>query len=157
MNLLNGRVVRSLAALSIASILAVSTLHAAESSPASGNIKEKYRELVVNFLDLAMNKHQVPEAANRYLTEAYIQHNPNVADGRQAFIDAFAVFLKKNPDRKSERVLTGHFFFIFPTAPSTPLFSSSRADSAPLRRSSQASPPVRFRSSSFFRAVSCLA
>ena len=99
MNLSNGRTVKSLAVLSIASILAVSTLHAAESSPALGDIKEKYRELVVNFLDLAMNKHQVPEAAYRYLTEAYIQHNPNVADGRQAFIDAFAVFLKKNPER----------------------------------------------------------
>ena len=52
---------------------------------------------VANFLDLAMNRHQVPEAANRYLTETYIQHNPNVADGRQAFIDAFTVFLKKYP------------------------------------------------------------
>lgn len=99
MNLSNGRIVKSLAALSIASILAVSTLRAAESSPAAGDAKERNRELVVGFLDLAMNKHQVPEAANRYLTDAYIQHNPNVADGRPAFIDAFVVFLKENPER----------------------------------------------------------
>jgi predicted SnoaL-like aldol condensation-catalyzing enzyme len=46
-----------------------------------------------------MNRHQVTEAANRYLTEDYIQHNPNVADGRQASIDAFTVFLKKYPER----------------------------------------------------------
>ena len=44
-------------------------------------------------------RHQVPEAANRSLTESYIQHNPNVADGRQAFIDAFTLFLKKTPER----------------------------------------------------------
>jgi len=45
MNLSNGRTVRYVATLLIASVLAVSSLHAAESSPASGVTKEKYREL----------------------------------------------------------------------------------------------------------------
>ena len=96
-----GDVVKNVAVLALlaASALAVGPLHAAELSTAPDITREKYRGLVVNFLDLAMNRHQVAEAANRYLTEAYIQHNPNVADGRQAFIDAFTAFLKKYPER----------------------------------------------------------
>lgn len=61
--------------------------------------REGNKAIVLDFLDQVMNRHQVSEAANRYLSEAYIQHNPNVADGRQAFIDAFTQFLKKNPER----------------------------------------------------------
>jgi predicted SnoaL-like aldol condensation-catalyzing enzyme len=99
MKWINGDAVKRVAACFAVWVLAAFSVHAAELSPAPGNTREAYRELTVNFLDLAMNRHQVPEAANRYLTETYIQHNPNVADGRQAFIDAFTVFLKKYPER----------------------------------------------------------
>lgn len=34
------------------------------------------------------------ELAPKYMTETYIQHNPNVATGRQAFIDFFSQFKK---------------------------------------------------------------
>jgi len=37
------------------------------------------------------------EPASKYLTEAYIQHNPNVPTGRQAFIDFFSRFAKAKP------------------------------------------------------------
>lgn len=86
-------------ALLAGSVLAVDPLPAAEPPKTPTVIRDQYRSLVVNFLDMAMNRHQVSDAANRYLTEAYIQHNPNVADGRQAFIDAFTAFLKKFPER----------------------------------------------------------
>jgi predicted SnoaL-like aldol condensation-catalyzing enzyme len=99
MKWINGGTVKCGAALLTALVLAASSLHAAELAPAPENSREEYRDLAVNFLDLAMNRHHVQEAANRYLTETYIQHNPNVADGRQAFIDAFTVFLKKYPER----------------------------------------------------------
>ncbi len=34
------------------------------------------------------------ELAEKYMTETYIQHNPNVPTGRQAFIDFFSQFKK---------------------------------------------------------------
>jgi predicted SnoaL-like aldol condensation-catalyzing enzyme len=37
-------------------------------------------------------------AAVNYLEQDYIQHNPNVATGRQAFINAFAQIFKQNPN-----------------------------------------------------------
>ena len=48
------------------------------------------KKVVRDFYDLAFNQHQPKEAALKYLTEEYVQHNPYVATGRQAFIDAFA-------------------------------------------------------------------
>src|ERR1700677_1162746 len=48
------------------------------------------KKLVQDFYDLAFNKHKPREAAEKYLAESYIQHNPHVPTGRQAFIDAFA-------------------------------------------------------------------
>jgi predicted SnoaL-like aldol condensation-catalyzing enzyme len=37
------------------------------------------------------------ELASQYLTETYIQHNPNVPTGRQAFVDFFGKFAKARP------------------------------------------------------------
>jgi predicted SnoaL-like aldol condensation-catalyzing enzyme len=54
-------------------------------SPLSAN-----KTLVRDFYDLAFNQHKPKEAALKYLSEEYVQHNPHVGTGRQAFIDAFA-------------------------------------------------------------------
>ena len=37
------------------------------------------------------------ELAEKYMTETYIQHNPNVPTGRQGFIDFFSKFRKPQP------------------------------------------------------------
>ena len=37
------------------------------------------------------------ELAPKYMLETYIQHNPNVPTGRQAFIDFFSKFAKARP------------------------------------------------------------
>jgi predicted SnoaL-like aldol condensation-catalyzing enzyme len=37
------------------------------------------------------------ELAPQYMTETYIQHNPNVPTGRQGFIDFFSKFAKARP------------------------------------------------------------
>jgi predicted SnoaL-like aldol condensation-catalyzing enzyme len=37
------------------------------------------------------------ELAPKYMTETYIQHNPNVPTGRQGFIDFFSKFSKPRP------------------------------------------------------------
>ena len=54
------------------------------------------------FYDLAFNQHKLQEAVSKYVGKTYIQHNPTVADGGQAFIDAFAPFLKENPGSRAE-------------------------------------------------------
>lgn len=43
------------------------------------------------------------ELAPKYMTESYIQHNPNVATGRQAFIDFFSQF--KKPQAIADKVI----------------------------------------------------
>lgn len=54
------------------------------------------------FYDLAFNQHKLQEAVDQYIGKTYIQHNPSVADGGQAFIDSFAPFLKENPGSRAE-------------------------------------------------------
>ena len=54
------------------------------------------------FYDLAFNQHKLQEAVHKYVGKTYIQHNPTVADGGQAFINAFAPFLKENPGSRAE-------------------------------------------------------
>ena len=54
------------------------------------------------FYELAFNRHKVQEAAVRYIGKTYLQHNPTVADGAQAFVDAFTPFLKENPQSRAE-------------------------------------------------------
>lgn len=56
---------------------------------AFAGVKEN-KKLVLDFYDLAFNQHKPTEAALKFLSVDYKQHNPYVATGRQAFIDAFA-------------------------------------------------------------------
>ncbi len=54
------------------------------------NTQEKNKRIVTEFYNMAFNEHQPVAAANKYLAENYIQHNPHVADGRKGFIEAFS-------------------------------------------------------------------
>ncbi len=51
---------------------------------------------------MAFNQHKVKEATEQYVGDVYLQHNPDVAEGGQAFIDAFVPFLKAHPKSKAE-------------------------------------------------------
>ncbi|MDO5640410.1 MAG: ester cyclase [Neisseria sp.] len=63
---------------------------------------ERNKANTLAFYDLAFNQHQLQQAVDQYIGSEYIQHNPGVADGGQAFIDAFAPFLKENPQSRAE-------------------------------------------------------
>ena len=60
------------------------------------------KENVAAFYELAFNQHKLDEAVAKYVAEPYIQHNPGVADGGKAFIDAFAPFLKEHPQSRAD-------------------------------------------------------
>lgn len=60
--------------------------------------QQQNKEVVRNFYELAFNKHKPAEAMKLYVGSKYIQHNPFADDGKQAFIDFFEAYFKKNPE-----------------------------------------------------------
>jgi predicted SnoaL-like aldol condensation-catalyzing enzyme len=64
--------------------------------------KAKNVDIVTNFYSLAFKEHKVVEAAERFLDPNYIQHNPNVPDGRKPFVDFFVPFFKANKEARAE-------------------------------------------------------
>lgn len=62
------------------------------------------KKLVEEFYDLAFNRHEPVEAAEKYLAPEYIQHNPFVATGSAAFVDAFRDAFKIEKGRQSRAV-----------------------------------------------------
>jgi predicted SnoaL-like aldol condensation-catalyzing enzyme len=61
---------------------------------------EKNKKNVMAFYDLMFNQNNPTEAIKNYVGEAYIQHNPVVADGREAFIDYFERMAKEYPGKR---------------------------------------------------------
>ncbi|MDO5652379.1 MAG: nuclear transport factor 2 family protein [Moraxella sp.] len=57
---------------------------------------ERNKANVLAFYEMAFNQHKVQQAVNLYVGDKYLQHNPTVADGGQAFVNAFAPFLAEN-------------------------------------------------------------
>ena len=59
---------------------------------------------VIVFYDLMFNKCQPRAAIDRFAGEVYIQHNPDVGDGKQAFIDYFERMSADYPGKQVEIV-----------------------------------------------------
>lgn len=65
--------------------------------------EEANKALVVEFYNQFFNDHET-EQSGKVLAEDYIQHNPDVPDGKAPFVDYFAGYFKENPEYKSEIV-----------------------------------------------------
>ena len=60
---------------------------------------EQNKKNVVAFYDLMFNQCQPAAAIEQYAGEVYIQHNPHVADGKEAFIDYFIKMAQEYPGK----------------------------------------------------------
>jgi predicted SnoaL-like aldol condensation-catalyzing enzyme len=63
---------------------------------------ERNKQTVLAFLDLAFNEKRPAEAAERYLGPRYVQHNPLVPDGPEAFVAFVTGFTTQFPELRLE-------------------------------------------------------
>ena len=61
---------------------------------------ERNKTAATGFYDLVFNECKPAEAIETYTGDTYIQHNPEVGDGKQAFIDYFVRMAEEYPGKR---------------------------------------------------------
>ncbi len=62
--------------------------------------EERNKTTAQAFYDMMLNRCEPQQAIEMYVGDVYIQHNPEVADGKQAFIDYFERMAAEYPGKK---------------------------------------------------------
>ena len=81
--------------------LVVAMLALVLAAPAFAADPETNKKIVVDFYDKALNQKDF-EAAAKYFGPRYVQHNPNVPDGIEAFKGLVTLLKEKFPNSRSE-------------------------------------------------------
>ena len=61
---------------------------------------ERNKQAAMAFYDLMFNQGKPAEAVRDYVGDVYIQHNPGVADGKEAFIAFFERMARDHPGKR---------------------------------------------------------